>query len=71
MILLENKVCSLDLAKRLKESRVKKEFYKTPLGKKASLNQSQKQLNCPSHHYYSLEQAYTKATVLELKCLLD
>ena len=29
-------VCSLDLAKRLKELRVKMEFCKTPLGKKAS-----------------------------------
>jgi hypothetical protein len=27
--------------------------------------------NCPAHHYYSLEQAYTQAKVLELKYLLD
>jgi hypothetical protein len=36
MIPLEKQVCSSDLAKRLKELRVKTGFYTTPVGKKAS-----------------------------------
>ena len=36
MMPLETMVCSLDLAKRLTELRVKTRFYTTPVGKKAS-----------------------------------